>query len=549
MSGKPPVILAMRQWKNLEKALVAHWLRTRAPGERENWQRLHLIYFMGWCDRHHVSPHSVSDTMVAKFAARFPKKVREANLRRAWNKAAQEVPGWPDLRLSPPIDRRTLPSYSEGQIVTLPECEFHPLLVAEVARFCQNGGYLDPEREMLSTLSHQERMNYRLSKLRSDESGASRLFLPSKRPKPLSEHTLADVRRIIYKAATALHLAGEANVRDLRKIQDVATLKAATVLADSVVNRLGQRRAAQNLQPYYCVTWLARVARRCGIVFTYAEYVAWNELIRDLMENDRPNGRMAEKNLRHLLQLDDPKRFSMLVALPDVMMAEVERARIRRGKPKLIEAQRAKYAVAMDILNTLPIRRRTLATLDLNRNFLHLQSGATVLVVHPDQEKTRKTLEASLTDRSRQLLSLYVEHYRPLLPNAERTSYLFPGTATNGHALTITIATIITNIVKRRIGIHMHVNLWRHVMATKLGEKTQRVEDGGTLLGHRPGSRATNNYVRLGTRLATKQLREITDAARPEGVRLLDAARIERERKYRHNRAARRASLTPQREA
>jgi hypothetical protein len=303
----------------------------------------------------------------------------------------------------------------------------------------------------------------------------------------------------------------------------VTTPKGAAVLADSIVKRLGAERAANRLYPFFCVRWLARIARRCGIAFTYAEQVAWNELSLDLLETAIPGPGPSERNLKLMLQLDDPKKFSMLVALPDVMMAELERARARRGKPTVVEARRAKSVIAIDILNTFPIRRRTLATLDLKRNFLRPPGGNTSLVIYPDQEKSRKLLEASLTERNCRLLSLYISHYRPVLPGADRSSYLFPAATSRGYVSPTTFVGVIAKIVKRRTGIHMHVNLWRHVMATKLGERTQRAEDGGKLLGHIPNSSSTRRYVRLGTRLAARQLREITDEARPQGIQLLMA--------------------------
>jgi site-specific recombinase XerD len=159
----------------------------------------------------------------------------------------------------------------------------------------------------------------------------------------------------------------------------------------------------------------------------------------------------------------------------------------------------------------------------LKRNFLRPPGGNPLLVIYPDQEKSRKLLEASLTERNCQLLSLYVSHYRPVLPGADRSSYLFPAATSRGYVSPTTFAGVIAKIVKRRTGIHMHVNLWRHVMATKLGERTKRAEDGGKLLGHLPNSSSTRRYVRLGTRLAARQLREITDEARSQGIQLLMA--------------------------
>ena len=523
MSRQKPARFVSPEWEKLDAALQKWRLSSRAPGEDRNWLRLNLLPFIFWCDRNKVDPESVNDDAVRRFIASWEGRGTEARLRRSWNKAAEEVPDWPTVRVSQHVPMHLRPTYSEGQIVTLPEHEFHPSLCGEIEKFCQNRGFLDPEREALSQLSHRERLNARLAKLHGQDSREVEAAMATRRPRPLSESTIRDIRKLIYTTATALHLAGEAELSDLRRIEDVTTPKGAAVLADSIVKRLGAERAANRLYPFFCVRWLARIARRCGIAFTYAEQLAWNELSLDLLETAIPGPGPCERNLKLMLQLDDPKKFSMLVALPDVMMAELERARARRGKPTVVEARRAKSVIAIDILNTFPIRRRTLATLDLKRNFLCPPGGNTLLVIYPDQEKSRKLLEASLTERNCRLLSLYIGHYRPVLPGADRSSYLFPAATSKGYVSPTTFAGVIANIVKRRTGIHMHVNLWRHVMATKLGEWTQRAEDGGKLLGHIPNSSSTRRYVRLGTRLAAKQLREITDEARSQGIQLLMA--------------------------
>ena len=524
---------AVTEWARLHKAIDEWWVANRAPRERVNWARLYLISFMSWCAASHISPQRVSDGVVEKFLAQAKPKRREALLRRAWNNAVQQVNGWPAVTLSPPLDANLRPTCSRGEIVRLPKADFHPSLVAEINQFCANGGFLDPEREMLARFSHRDRVSRRLAKLYADEKTGRLATLMAKRPRTLCPSCLGEISRLLYRTASAIHIAREVNVRDLKHISDLVTPRSAAILADSIVNRLGPERSKKTLYLLYNVRWLLRIARRCGVVFSYAEQVAWNELVMDILETAPLAGGMSEKNLTLTLQLDDPDKFSMLVALPDVMMAELERARCRRGSPTLVEARRAKAVVAIDILNTFPLRRGTLVKLDVKRNFLRPRDGRAVLAIYHDQEKSRKTMEAPMTERSWNLLSLYLQHYRPLLPCAGKTTYLFPGDSRTGYTSPATFSAVISGTVRRRLGINIHVHLWRHMLANKLGELTQRPESAGALLGHVSGSRATRNYVRLSVRLATKQLGKITEGARSRGQLLLKEARLMRKRGWR----------------
>jgi hypothetical protein len=79
---------------------------------------------------------------------------------------------------------------------------------------------------------------------------------------------------------------------------------------------------------------------------------------------------LSERNLRRLSQFDDERAFAMLIALPDVIMRELEDYRANDGFIGVKKARRAEVAIAIDVLNTLPIRISSLAALDLERNFI-----------------------------------------------------------------------------------------------------------------------------------------------------------------------------------
>ena len=509
-------------WSPLSDAMQAWWLANRAAHERNNPMRRDLRHFMPWCARNGIVPAWVTDTTMSSYGEeakraraagkRFPS---EGTVRKRWNQAACVVAGWPAVWVAELPDRYARVQLNGGQITSLAREDFHPAFVAEIAAYRASGGFLDPPRETIGRLSHRERMQARMERI--EQGGIfPRLTRPLKR---LGYTTLYAHERLLLLTATALHLTGEQDVRSIRSMRDILNPKAAAVLVDSIIRRLGDNPEAAR----YCalnVGWLRRIAARCEMTFTAAELGVWRALELDLA-GAADERQPTAKNLGRIRQLDDPAKFSMLVALPDVLMRKLEQGRRLRGAPKPIDARQALLAVAIDLLNTLPVRRGTLACLDLKRNFLNPRGGSPSLFIYPDQEKRGQALEAALTKRSWKLLTLYRRHYRPLLPGADRSDYLFPALTPTGHLAPSAFAARITKLVRRRLGLHMNTHLWRHVMGTKLVERTDDFDHAQRLLGHAPGSTSTQSYVRLGTKLAARKLGDITDEVRPQGIALL----------------------------
>jgi len=87
-----------------------------------------------------------------------------------------------------------------------------------------------------------------------------------------------------------------------------------------------------------------------------------------------------------LAQFDDRDKFASLIALPDVLMDEVEDARRRGdGWATRASARQARAAVAIEILNTLPVRRGSLVSIDVKRNIIPNRGMWPLLIFYPDQ--------------------------------------------------------------------------------------------------------------------------------------------------------------------
>jgi hypothetical protein len=241
-------------------------------------------------------------------------------------------------------------------------------------------------------------------------------------------------------------------------------------------------------------------------------------LAADLLLGVDTSDDMTEKNFRKLEQFDDGKKFALLIALPQAVMSKLEEK--RRSNPlRLADVRRARAAAAVALLNATVIRRRTLVSLELDRNFRlpgERDCDAT-LTVYPDQEKTRKTLQMIVPASDWRVVTLYWNHYRPKLPGAAGSKFLFP--AISGHMCPDNLATQVTKLV-REFGLGMNLHLWRHLMSTKLEEEDSGV-DGGAVIGHKPGSRSTGRYVRTRGKIASKRLHKLTEPERERGLKMM----------------------------
>lgn len=520
-------------WNLLDTSL-RRWWSDRFPHETINAAWLRLKPFINWCAKHGIRPNEVCDTVVENFIQETTRpskahkwRVREQRLRHAWNLAVEKVQEWPSISLhvQPARDPLHAPFTRAGHIVSFGKAEYHPNLVAEIERYCANGGFLSPgERGAAAPVSYRDKFVNRLNQLNSGLATDKVFSWPDRRMTRLADQTLWLHSRIIYRAATALHLAAESDIKELRQIADVVTPKAAAILVDAI----RETRPTGTAPTFYEADTLynmCSIAQRCGIGFSLAEVVVLKELMRDLRKDGHVICDISERNLRRLAQFDDKRMFAMLVALPGKIMEELEEAR-GDAAPTLAAAYRARVAVAVEILNTLPIRLGTLRALDLGRNFTPPsgRKGRGKLVVLADQEKSEKLLEAPLSERSWKLIQGYCTHYRPVLPGGLNSNFLFPAADRSAHSHG-NLTKSIRRLVKRHLKVDITVHLWRHIMGTKLGEATDRPNEGAKLLGHLDGSLSSKRYIRVKTRAAAERLQQITNSVRAAGTRQLERGR------------------------
>jgi len=517
------------QWASLNAALIKWRARDISSPYTNVWSS-RLARFMDWCAAAGIAAEFVDDDVVMRYLreATSGKKRLIAYkyakaLRATWNHAVCVVPGWPAAWVALETPRGMLPAIRGETIVSFADEDFHPALVTEVDFYCKSGGLLYAGGAPMSSMTHRDRMALRLDKFKNAPPIPGPKLL-ERRPARLSPDRTYAHRRTIFQTATALYLAGLANLDDLRSIRDVITPHGAAVLAESM-----QERHVHEDTVALCVMSFLNIARRCGIELSPGESIALRELWLDISPEVCRRAELCERSLVRLAQFDDRDKFASLIALPDVLMDEVEDARRRNdGRPTRDSARQARSAVAIEILNTLPVRRGSLVAIDIKRNIIPNRGMWPLLIFYPDQVKTRRTLEVRLSQRTWRLISLYCKHYRPMLPGADQSTLLFPGASTKPTA-PVKFAMSVCDVVRKRLGVTMNVNLWRHVLATKVAEMRGATEDGARLLGHAPGSHSIGYYVRIGSRIAAKWASEITDEVRPRGIELLTGRSSDRQ--------------------
>jgi hypothetical protein len=530
-SSKSRALLAP-DWQRLDSAMRQYWVDYRKAQDLpigHNWLAIGLARFIRWCSEQAISPDAVRSETISRFIddiARTEIRGRldekEIGLRRAWNHAVAHVPDWPASPVPPTRNSKPTP------LVALPEKAFPVSFIAEIDLYGANGGFLhvgDPEDE--ADLTYLERLRRRRTRYRARLPDGAEAF--GRQLKPLAPTSAQAHRRVLLMTATALVARGVKPIAEICSIADVACLDGAACVIDALEERRGSSKPSP--YPANLVATLLSVIARCGIEIDANDISAIRDLAADLgVENNRSSDELTPKNRTRLAQFDDADNFALLISCSESEMDRLEAARRRKGFVSLAMARRAEAAIGNLILCSLPVRRRTLATTDWNRNFRapSRRGGTATLVYFPEQTKTKRALQVVLENWKWKLLDLYWRHYRSELPGSDASSYLFPGKTATGHKAFPSLARSIVTFIKHRTGLVMNLHLWRHLMGAALLEEHKDIHLVEELLGHVPGSRATRRYVELKAKWSAQALDEIIDAHRPRG-RYLHA---KRERRY-----------------
>lgn len=426
-----------------------------------------LSQFVRWASTNKVQPLEVDDAVVERFAAylevaTFTRNLADLRRRlcRRWNRAANNVRGWPKTRLSIP-DRRPVAA-------TLPWSAFPQGLATDVEAYL--------------------------------EALQGRSVLAEDAPiRPCKQSTI-DVRRRCLQIAASAAVAADVPAESLTSL--------ANLVDPPVVKSLLEWKAQkQGRKPHTFVidlaALLASIARHWAKLPEDELMQLRNYCLR--LEQQRPKG-LTDKNLAAVRTIKDPVNWRRLLALPEQLMQEALRADRRSTRA----AVKAELAIAHQILLIAPMRIGNLATLTLVRHLIRVGGSSGVWHIHApeDEVKNGVPLEYPITPEASHLIDLYLEKFRPRLAGAG-SDWLFPG-ENNRPKLARTLSAQITDLVYKRLGIRITAHQYRHGAAAVLLEQDPgNYELVRRFLGHKRMATTVNFYVGLETAAAVRRGAEL----------------------------------------
>ena len=470
LKGISPVMARVKPstWRNAKsntRSALQHVGLATMPGRRkgplspswaellgcltDRYQRFALSRFSGYCSANGIEPAAVTDAAMTAFADAMqtagvinkPRMVHR-NACLAWNKAVAAIPAWPKTAL-------TMPNYSRNY--TLPWSAFPASFRVDVDAYLHRQAGTD---------------------LLND--------IDLRRPlRPASVQT----RLIQLRAFASVLLLQGIDPNGLRTLADLVALDAV---------KLGLRWYLERGDGN---TTTSQISALIYVLKSVAEH--WVGVPPDHLKRLQIHCRklthttdgLTAKNRERLRQFDDPANVQALLRMPPNVFAEAAK-KTALSAADLLELQ---AALAVEILEMVPIRIGNLANLDLDRHLFRGRNGIYTMFIPAYEVKNNAIIEAVLPELTSQLLDLYISHYRPR-PNSGSARWLFPGV--DGKAKTTRSLRIqMTNTIMRRCGLVMHPHLFRH-LAAKLW-LAEHPGDYGTLrllFGHKSTATTTKFY-------------------------------------------------------
>lgn len=312
--------------------------------------------------------------------------------------------------------------------------------------------------------------------------------------RPICLRTLTGHRSAIYLAASAVARSG-VEPSSLKSIAAVASPEAVELLLAEIVGR-GRYRASLRCSSYdarnlYCtvtaqrlrsiaLSWCSDLTHRKT---EYAEIISRFKPLRNIQQGT------TSKNADRLRQFEAPDVLHNWFQLPERLLQRSEHVRIKTKTvtPRMIADVQS--AVALALLQALPMRGSNLARLRIGNHphIIFSRQGANLLI-RGEEVKNRQDLSARIGGRALSILLLYATRYLPDIKRRtgahEDNPFLFPARGMRGK----TLVTISENIKSRAwalCGLRLNLHLLRHLAAKIIADRAPREIDAiSGLLGH-----------------------------------------------------------------
>jgi len=454
------------------------------------------------CDAAGIAPKDVDDRVVAmlrddlaKDPRRFGRDESEnreiiRNAIKRWNDLSERLTdqGWPQVRLSP-----------------LPHAGW---------RFATTSADLSAELHAAIDTYVTDAMRPRPATRRYRASTGGGACAP------LTATTAAGHRRALLTAAKSLIDAGHAESADLTRVEHLVDPEAVTIVLESLDARHDTGDGPNRLdrdQSAYAETLAARlrsVARRLA-VFAENDLSQLRQLVRDARAQDRENG-MSRHNLERLQQFDDV-RIRQFLTLHTTILAEVARARRRRGSLNADLARRMMEAVALQMLRICPMRRANLGCLRWSAHFVapgvHGPDGWLVVPAH--ETKHGRPIERRIADGAWRQIARYMTAAQPLMRVSGdiENDFLFPSPVNPGTHLGLDhLSQLVADVIRQRLDVGMHLHLVRHLYAwILLREDPTALPTVSRILDHANTKITERFYAALDTELCVRAADDTLD--------------------------------------
>ena len=444
------------EWKELwENAICAGNLRR------------YVSRFLHYCSARGILPEQVDDdvsdqlrrALIDESFVDDPTRTHKGILR-TWNKLVDQVPGWPQIKLSIANDRDDY---------TIP-----------LERFPQS--FRDEVDAMVIHWAGKDIL---------DDYGPE---------KPVAPRTIKTRLYRLRQIVTALVHSGH-DIDTVTSVAFVTEVESAKTTLRYHLDRADNQTTAQIQDLSVLIKTLAKHWVRVD-----EEHL---KALKDLCSKVKPrfNG-MTAKNRDRLRQFDDPKNIRLLLDFPT---REIERA-VKADKGRRSDAVRVQVALSVGLLLMMPVRAANLVGLHLGRHIQRTRSGknGVVHIVIPGHEvKNGENLEFELPCEIVRILDLYLRDFRPRLITDENR-WLFPGRNLSSHKAIMTMGEQIRARVFKVTGLHVNLHLFRHI-CTKLYLDCMpgNYEVVRRLLGHRSSETTIRFYAGMESKSASRHYDEV----------------------------------------
>lgn len=449
-----------------------------------------LSTLMRWCTVHGISPQEVDNTVAEAVADWMVRNGRRTDrgtvlrqIRGYWNQAVGLIPGWPQHRITAAL--------KPAERVCLPDSAFDPIFIAALDTFCAaaRAGHTETAASLLVEIEQLDSLEFRRRQQRCEV---------------LGEESIEAMRKAVIAAATAMVARGRASLAQLRTVEDVVNKRGFGCLYDSIVARCPKdpgsgrfrnetNRLIDNQLGHFMMA-AVRLPRTHD-----AELVVLHKLRERMRERHPIADDMTAKNQERLAQFDNPAVLKALHEMPAAVFHQLETERTDNtagGRTPVTRrmALRAMTAIAVLLLNSVPVRVKTLCLTEMGRNIIWpaRAKDAGILRYETWQTKTRVAQQASLAPWKMRLLELYRDVYRPALGNLTGTPHLFADPEVEGgrRGNSDNFGALIASHVRRATGITINPHLWRHLSRKiMLDYDVLYAGASAVLLGHAEGRR------------------------------------------------------------